>query len=100
MKSHILIINIQGPRGGADYSCDYFLSPKYIHNNCFDYRNEDLEKYDADFILRYKSLFAKGGKALNIIHLKGQHIKFNRRYPQSYSYFKSEDIQRIFGGLK
>lgn len=81
-------------RGGVDYSCDYFLSPKYIHNNCFDFRNEDLEKYDADFILRYKSQFAKGRKALNIIHLKGQHIKYNRRYPPSYSYFKPDDIQR------
>ena len=79
---------------GGNYSCDYFLSPKYIHNNCFDFRNEDLERYDADFILRYKSQFAKGRKALNIIHLKGQHIKYNRRYPQSYSYFKPEDIQR------
>ena len=80
--------------GVLDYSCNYFFSPKYIHNNCFDFRNENLENYDADFILRYKSQFAKGSKALNIIHLKGQHIKYNRRYPQSYSYFKPDDIQR------
>lgn len=80
--------------GVLDYSCNYFLSPKYIHNSCFDYRNESLEKYDADFILRYKSQFVKEARSLNIIHLKGQHTEFNRRYPQSFSYFKIEDVQR------
>lgn len=82
-------------RGGeADYGCSYFFSPKYINDHCFDFRNETLEEYDGDFISNYKSMFLKNGASLNIIHLKGQHMRAKRRYPSDFSFFAVDDIQR------
>ena len=80
--------------GFNDYSCGYFYSPQRISDRCFDLRNDLIDKYDGTFIERYRDLFLKEPKSLNIIHLFGQHLKAKIRYPESFSYFKGSDIPR------
>lgn len=80
--------------GSLDYSCVYFLNPQRINNYCFDLRNNETTTYDGDFISKYKKLFFKQNKSLNIIHLMGQHFNASQRYPQEYSKFSGEDIHR------
>lgn len=80
--------------GTVDYSCCYFLSPNYISENCFNVRNSTIERYDGDFVNKYKHSFFKGVNALNIIHLKGQHSDASNRYPKAFSIFRCSDIQR------
>ena len=80
--------------GSLDYSCGYFLNPSYINDNCFDFRNDKIYKYDGDFIDRYCNNFLKSPKSLNIIHLKGQHFDAALRFPESFTVFAKEDIDR------
>ena len=80
--------------GAADYNCSYFFSPKFINDYCFNFRNNDLEEYDGDFISKYKKQFFKNGRSLNIIHLKGQHFQAMKRYPSDFAFFTIEDIKR------
>ena len=80
--------------GILDYSCTYFLNPVEIHESCFDYRNEEVCKYDGEFVEKYKSYFCKEGKSLNIIHLMGQHFDVTKRYPIEYTMFSADDIRR------
>ncbi|MGM9694128.1 MAG: phosphoethanolamine transferase [Alloprevotella sp.] len=84
----------RGTGGETDYTCAYFLNPQLISRSCFDYRNNEIEIYDADFIDKYKDRFYKTEKSLNIIHLYGQHFAANKRYPQSFGRFKASDIKR------
>ena len=80
--------------GFHDFGCDYFLNPKKINLNCFDYRNDKTFNYDGDFVNYYKSHFCYDNKSLNILHLKGQHLPPKKCYPKNYEIFKSSDIIR------
>lgn len=80
--------------GVMDYSCGYFLNPKNINQNCFDYRNDQTFKYDGDFVEHYKRFFFYERKSLNIIHLMGQHLPAKMRYPDNFHFFNSSDIHR------
>lgn len=80
--------------GSLDYSCGYFLNPSYINDNCFDFRNNEIYKYDGDFISRYSADLFKNSKSLNIIHLKGQHFDAALRFPEPFAVFGKDDIKR------
>lgn len=80
--------------GSLDFSCGYFLNPVQIHNQCFDYRNEKTDRYDGDFICKYRNDFLYEPKSLNIIHLKGQHFDAALRYPEHFGLFKANDIDQ------
>ena len=80
--------------GSLDYSCGYFLNPSYINDNCFDFRNNEIYKYDGDFIDRSCADLLKEPKSFNIIHLKGQHFDAALRFPDSFAVFKKENIKR------
>lgn len=81
--------------GELDYSCVYFLNPTRINDSSFDYRNDDTRPHDGEFIDDYGKYLLKEGKALNIIHLYGQHFDSKSRYPnESFSLFTANDIQR------
>ncbi|RAP49053.1 MAG: hypothetical protein BZ133_08555 [Methanosphaera sp. SHI613] len=80
--------------GALDYSCGYFLNPKTINGQCFDYRNTKTESYDGDFVIAEKKHLLIANKSLNIIHLMGQHFDAAKRYPIEFSRIKASDIKR------
>ena len=79
-----------------DYSCTYFLNPRKINDKCFTYRNDKRSKYDGDFIESFSDKFFHDNKSLNIIHLLGQHVGYDKRYPHTKQWerYNAFDVMR------
>lgn len=83
---------------GLDYTTSFFINPLNIHNQCFDYRNENVYKYDLQLIeseiKRIKAV--KSNHTMNIFHLYGQHVDASGRFPHEkcYEYFSADSIHR------
>lgn len=86
----------QGEVGFYDASAGFLNHPK-IHNNLFDNRNHTRYEFDDDLISAYESHrdeIEGTGKSFIMFHLLGQHSPAVERYPQTYSYFDANDIDR------
>lgn len=65
----------------------------------FTYRNPDIFDYDGELLHELPptdSLTAH--PTLLIVHLRGQHVKYDNRYPQAYAKFTPNDEKTPFGG--
>ena len=100
-KYNVTLLDNQSTRykGTAtlDYSTSFFINPISIHNQCFDYRNNKVYKYDDELIqAERKHLNNKSNRTLAIIHLYGQHFGASERYPHTsdHMYFTADSINR------
>ena len=65
----------------------------------FTHRNPDIFDYDGELLHELPptdSLTAH--PTLLIVHLRGQHVKYDNRYPQAYAKFAPNDEETPFGG--
>ena len=65
----------------------------------FTHRNPDIFDYDGELLHELPptdSLTAH--PTLLIVHLRGQHVKYDNRYPQAYAKFTPNDEKTPFGG--
>ena len=65
----------------------------------FTHRNPDIFDYDGELLQELPptdSLTAH--PTLLIVHLRGQHVKYDNRYPQAYAKFAPNDEETPFGG--
>lgn len=65
----------------------------------FTHRNPDIFDYDGELLRELPptdSLTAQ--PTLLIVHLRGQHVKYDNRYPQAYAKFTPNDEKTPFGG--
>ncbi len=65
----------------------------------FTHRNPDIFDYDGELLRELPptdSLTAQ--PSLLIVHLRGQHVKYDNRYPQAYAKFTPNDEKTPFGG--
>lgn len=65
----------------------------------FTHRNPDIFDYDGELLHELPptdSLTAH--PTLLIVHLRGQHVKYDNRYPQAYAKFPPNDEKTPFGG--
>ena len=65
----------------------------------FTHRNPDIFDYDGELLRELPptdSLTAQ--PTLLIVHLRGQHVKYDNRYPQTYAKFTPNDEKTPFGG--
>ena len=65
----------------------------------FTHRNPDIFDYDGELLRELPptdSLTAQ--PTLLIVHLRGQHVKYDNRYPQAYAKFTPNDERTPFGG--
>ena len=65
----------------------------------FTHRNPDIFDYDGELLQELPptdSLTAH--PTLLIVHLRGQHVKYDNRYPQAYAKFTPNDEKTPFGG--
>lgn len=65
-----------------------FLSDQGLSDLVFDYRKDGPFQYDSE-LLPYVE--PKEGLSMDIIHLVGQHLAYNDRYPQTFEKFHAED---------
>lgn len=65
----------------------------------FDYRNEHVYAYDGDLLSAIPSADSLTAQpTLLIVHLEGQHVRYENKYPAEFARFTAEDEQTTFGG--
>lgn len=80
-----------------DYFGSTFLNNETLSQSQFSHRNRYIRDYDEQIIADYDSLRREGPAAkgnLVIFHLLGQHVSYDRRYPQGFDRFHPSDYQR------
>jgi len=78
-----------------------FLNNEKFSQELFTYRNESLYQYDMDVLGQLPSLaYEETTDKLVIFHLMGQHVEYNKRYPESFDVFKPSDFIPEYGGDK
>lgn len=65
----------------------------------FTHRNPDIFDYDGELLRELPSADSlTAHPTLLIVHLRGQHVKYDNRYPQAYAKFTPNDEKTPFGG--
>ena len=65
----------------------------------FTHRNPDIFDYDGELLRELPSADSLTAQpTLLIVHLRGQHVKYDNRYPQTYAKFTPNDEKTPFGG--
>ena len=81
-----------------DYSTSFFINPAEIHEQCFNYRNENVYKYDLEMLNAEKHIITqqKSKHTFTIIHLFGQHFGASGRYPndKENTIFTTDSVRR------
>lgn len=72
----------------ADESLN-FMSNSTLSNLLYDQRNTHYYEYDGDMI--NDVCFTNDSLALYIFHLTGHHVRYDKRFPQSFAKFKVSD---------
>lgn len=84
-------------RGLASQSGLFFLNDSEMSNQLFTSRNEKESIYDKGLIDEFRNsiLFTnwKNHNTLDIIHLRGQHIDYAKRYPSDFAVFGESHVQ-------
>lgn len=80
----------------VDFDVNYFLNDDTIERQCFSHRNDTIFRYDGD-MLNYaleKCPPAEPGPRLTILHLTGQHLRAEKRYPPKFAVFTPDDYDK------
>lgn len=80
--------------GGESKTGIFFLNDRELSDSLFDYRNRMMLMYDNDLVRRFfidRSKVPIDAPTLDIIHLKGQHFQYNKRYPANEAFFQPTD---------
>ena len=80
-------------QGSIDFNGSFFLNDPQMENLCFDYRNAFRSKNDGTILSLLKG-FTPGERNLYLLHLWGQHMEYDHRYPSDQTTFTHHDIQR------
>lgn len=77
-----------------------FTRPE-INNAQFEWFNDSVSTYDEQALGQLPSMeYLSEKPTLLMIHLRGQHVEYNLRYPEEWDIFKAEDMSEQFGGKK
>lgn len=83
------------------FSIEYFLYNKDVSNACYTATNERSFKYDGDLVSDFNNKVVKTGGLgkfnFVIFHLMGQHFELADRYPESFTHFTADSVQRNEG---
>lgn len=76
-----------------------FNSPE-LSDIQFDVRNKEQYEYDMQMLKELPSTEFYDKPTLLIVHLYGQHVEYDKRYPSEEAPFKAEDERTPFGGQR
>lgn len=73
-----------------------FLNDDIVDSLAFDFRNVKTYQYDLELIDEFKKDYASKCSEHNLIflHLQGQHVRAQDKYPEEFSRFNAKDIKR------
>lgn len=80
-------------QGSIDFNGSFFLNDERMDTLCFDFRNPFRSRSEAE-ITHLLKRYQPALNNLYLIHLYGQHMEYERRYPMSHKIFTKEHIQR------
>lgn len=80
-------------QGSIDFNGSFFLNEPHLDSLCFDYRNAFRSRDDRG-ITRLLGNYVPGRRNLYLLHLWGQHMEYERRYPEDRAFFRPEDYDR------
>lgn len=81
-------------RGHTNKSGHFFLADRGLSRILFDYRNSRKSKYDMGIVqqmARWLRQQSDTAYTLEIVHLMGQHFKYEERYPAECALFGEND---------
>ena len=65
----------------------------------FTNRNPDIYEFDGELLDELPPVDSLTAKpTLLIVHLRGQHVSYDRRYPKEFSRFSPDEEKTLFGG--
>lgn len=69
----------------------WFFNSEEIERLALDYRNNDMSRYDGDFVEHELAATLSVPRKLSIYHLKGQHMPARNLYPERERHFTPAD---------
>jgi len=80
-------------QGSIDFNGSFFLNDPHLDSLCFDFRNRFRSRDDRS-ITHLLEDYTPGRRNLYLLHLWGQHMEYDRRFPPEQAHFRSEDYDR------
>ena len=80
-------------QGSIDFNGSFFLNDPHLDNLCFDFRNTFRSRDDRSITQLLKD-YTPGRRNLYLLHLWGQHMEYDRRYPAKFAFFQPDDYDR------
>lgn len=73
-----------------------FLNDDIVDSLAFNFRNNKTYQYDIELIDKFKKDYTNKYSDYNLIflHLQGQHVRAQDKYPEEFEKFKANDIKR------
>ena len=79
--------------GSIDFNGSFFLNDPHLDSLCFDFRNRFRSRDDRGITQLLKD-YTPGRRNLYLLHLWGQHMEYDRRYPAQFAFFQPDDYDR------
>lgn len=80
-------------QGVIDFNGSFFLNDERMDSLCFDYRNARRSRGDST-ITSLLHPYVPAERNLYLLHLYGQHMEYDQRYPKGKAAFSWTDIPR------
>ena len=80
-------------QGSIDFNGSFFLNDPHLDSLCFDFRNRFRSRDDRS-ITHLLEDYTPGRRNLYLLHLWGQHMEYDHRFPPEQAHFRSEDYDR------
>lgn len=80
-------------QGSIDFNGSFFLNDPHLDSLCFDFRNNFRSRDDRSITHLLKD-YTPGRRNLYLLHLWGQHMEYDRRFPPEQAHFRPEDYDR------
>ena len=76
-------------QGSIDFNGSFFLNDPHLDSLCFDFRNTFRSRDDRSITQLLKD-YTPGRRNLYLLHLWGQHMEYDRRYPAKFAFFQPD----------
>lgn len=80
-------------QGVIDFNGSFFLNDQRMDSLCFDHRNTFRSNGDSAITGLLRN-YPSAERNLYLLHLYGQHMEYDQRYPKTKAFFSEKDILR------
>ncbi len=88
-------MKLQNGTAAFGINADFFINDPLLSKAMFDFRNTELHTYDEGLLADFESCDLSAPYHLIIFQLRGQHLDYDQRFPESYSSFSPNDYKTL-----